>query len=233
MKRILPAVPAALAAMLAASASAGDEPITYDRVGFAAAAEEQVSNDTLVAVIYVQREGQQQAGVADAVNQEMRWALDAAKRAAGVKVQTLGYTTSPVYRNQTITGWRARQSLRLESREAGALTKLLGTLQERLAVESVSYTVSPEARAAVEERLIAQAIAAFEKRAALIAKESSRDGYRLVRMDIATGDFHPPPIPFHGALMRAEAAVAEPAVAPGEQTLTVTVSGTIELNPAQ
>ncbi len=218
--------------LVAGAAVAGEQAPTYDRVSLSAAAEERVANDTLVATLYVQREGPKQAAVADEVNTTMRKALESAKGAAGVTAQTGGYSTSPVYNRETIVGWRARQSLRLESRDPKALTALLGTLQETLAVESVGYDVSPPARRTAEDRLIAEALAAFRGRADLIAQELGRKGYRFVQVDVSSGGYAPPPMPVRAMAMKSGMAdVAEPAIESGEQSLTVSVSGVIELLP--
>ena len=58
----------------------------------------------------------------------MRWALDRAKQVAGVKVQTTQYHTNPLYNKKVISGWRARQSIRLESESADQLSDLIGEL---------------------------------------------------------------------------------------------------------
>lgn len=228
--------PMMLAGALACAvpAAAHEDESVYDRIHISADAEEQVPNDTLIAVLYVQREGRRQREVADAVNRVMRAALDAAAKVEAVRARTLSYHTSPVYREKVIAGWRGRQQLHLESREAARLTELVGELQEHMAVQSMGYTVSAEARAAAERRLIVQALRAYRERASLIATQLGRTGYRIVRLNVDTGGAVPPPMPMHMQAMRAGAAeVAPPAVEAGEQTLRVTVSGSIELDPVQ
>ncbi|MGE0386599.1 MAG: SIMPL domain-containing protein [Gammaproteobacteria bacterium] len=223
----------ALAAVLASAGAAAGEAPVYDQVSLSVSAQEEVSNDLLVAILYAQREGARQAEVADGVNTAMRAALDVAKATATVKVQTLGYSTSPVYNRESVVGWRARQSLRLESRDHAALTALVGRLQDSLAVESIGYGISTDARQGVEDRLIASALAAFRKRADLIAREMGRRSYRIVRADVGTSGYQPP-MPLRAMAMRADvASVAPPAVEAGSQAVAVTVSGTIELTAAQ
>jgi len=233
MKRILAA--AFLVPWLIATAMAHDNPPLYDQVNLSVSVEKKIANDTLVAVVYAQSEGQQQAIVADEVNKQMKWALAAAKSVSAVQAQTLNYNTSPIYQNQNrrITGWRARQSLRLESTDSESITKLLGQLQQRLGVESVQYTVSKQARAAAEDDLITRGIAAFQARADLIASASKRSGYRLARMDVGNSAHHRPTMQMRGAAMMESAAAVRsaPSIEAGEQTLTVNVSGTVELDP--
>ena len=143
------------------AAAAHEDGVTFDRISFSVSATQEVENDTLVAVMYAHREGQDAAALADAVNKAITDALTRTRQVPAVKVQTLNYRQSPVYRNQIVSGWRVRQSIRLESRDAAVLSELIGELQSTLSIESVSYTVSEEARRAVEDGLIASAMAAF------------------------------------------------------------------------
>jgi predicted secreted protein len=148
-----------------------------------------------------------------------------------VKVQTLDYETLPVYQKNVVTGWRVRQSLRLEGRDAAAVSELIGALQERLVLEHVAYEVSPEQRKAVEDRLIAEAIAHFEARARLVADGLKRRSYRLVELNVDTGGgITPFPRQRAMSMAMAEAAPAPPALEAGTQTVTVGVSGEIELS---
>ncbi|KRT57711.1 SIMPL domain-containing protein, partial [endosymbiont of Ridgeia piscesae] len=145
---------AGLLLLAAIPALQADEDATlYDRVRLAVSAEQQVSNDTLVAVLYVQTEGTNTAALANEVNRKMGWAIGQAKLADGVKSQTLDYRTNPIYRKQVLTGWRVRQSLRLESNDSTKLSDLIGTLQKQLAVESISYQVSSAARKVAQDEL--------------------------------------------------------------------------------
>ncbi len=135
-------VPVLLAALVTATpAIAHDAPPTYDRINFQVSATREVENDTLVATMYSERNGQQPSAMADEVNQIISWAVDLARKESAIKVQTLNYQQNPVYKNQTVSGWRVRQSIRLESADVTALSTLVGELQKRLAVASLRYLV--------------------------------------------------------------------------------------------
>ncbi len=208
---------------------AEEPPLTYDRIEFSVVATRQVENDTLIAILYVQREGEDTGKLVNEVNRSIQWGLEQARKSSGLKVQTLDYQTNPIYRDQQLQGWRVRQSLRLESRNATQLTRTIGTLQERLAVGSIRYDVSPERRRQVESELIGEAIRAFTKRAELITTQLDRNEYRLVSMNVNTSGSPPPPRARHVMAMRAQAAAAPPVLEAGTQSLQVHVSGTIEL----
>lgn len=211
----------------------GQEDQTYDRIDLMAQASLEVENDLLIATVYAEVEDNDQADAAAAVNEAIAWAADRARRVADVEIQTTSYTTRPVYANgRRITGWIARQGLRLESENAEALSALLGELQERVAVQSMSYGISDAAQNEAEEALIARALAQFNRRASLVASELGREGYRLVRLNIGTGGL----VYARSADFSRYATVAEsvprPEIEAGTQNLTVSINGTIELAPA-
>ncbi len=200
----------------------------YDRISLLATASDDIDNDILETVLFVHREGSNPAELSEEVNAAIQWAVNEAKKISGITVQTMGYQTHPIYQQRRLSAWRVRQSLRLESKNIAKLSQLIGKLQERLAVERVGYRISAQRRNAVEENLIAEAIALFQRRAKLIAKQMDRDQYRVVQMSINTGGASMQPI------MRTEmSAMADPRIAPGfeagTQTVTVSVNGTIEL----
>ncbi|HMB74633.1 MAG TPA: SIMPL domain-containing protein, partial [Gammaproteobacteria bacterium] len=187
----------ALAAGTAAQRAHGQESVVYDQISLSASAEREIDNDELVAVVYAQAQAERQVEAADQVNGDIRWALERAQSTRGISAQTLQYNSFPVYSdNRRIIAWQARQSLRLQSTDSDRLSELVGELQSRVAVESISYQVSRDARAAADDELIAAALATFNRRAALVAEELGRPGYRIVRLDINTGGAGPAPIAF-------------------------------------
>jgi len=217
--------------MLYGSAAAQETPLTYDRVTLSAKAEKQVENDTVVAQLFSEREGEQTSRLAAEVNENIAWALERAKNVDSVSVQTTGYNSQPVYQKQKIIAWRVRQSIKLESRDTTALSELIGELQSRLAMGSISYSISPDLRARAEDSLITQAILSFGKRARLIARELGRPGYRIVRLDVVTTGTPIRPIALQRMAVTMEAAdsVAPPVLDSGVQVVRVGINGVIEL----
>lgn len=200
----------------------------YDRISLSAEAMEDIPNDTLVVVLYAQREGDELSKLADDVNQAITRAVKRSKQMLDVEVQTRAYQTHPVYQQQRLSGWRVRQSIQLKSRNIKTLSELIGELQSSLAVESMSYTVSHEQRTRMEEILIGKAIAAFQQRAQQITRHLGRKKHRLVHMDVQRNGGMQPMLQRSFSPML-ESKAAAPTVEPGKQTLTVTVSGVIEL----
>ncbi len=200
----------------------------YNRINLSVSAADEIENDTLVAQLYVQREGQVASRLAEQTNRDVEWAIQQAKSVPSITVQTLDYHTSPIYRKQSQNGWRVRQSLRLTSQDTLAMSQLIGELQQRLLVESIRYKISKKRRSGAESKLITQAIAAFKARAALIGEAWGHTTYRLVQMNINTSGSAMPRQYKQYAMMESNT-LSAPALEVGKQTVQVTASGTIEL----
>ncbi len=199
----------------------------YDRINLSASAQQQLQNDTLIATLYAEEEGSDAVQLADSVNKKIRWAVDFIKKHRQIKLQTSAYSTSPVYKNNKIIRWRVRQSITLETRDMTAGSELIGRLQNRLALQSMQFAVSPEARTRADDALISEALSAFERRAKLITEQLKRKRYKIVNINISTsGGARPYRSYARAAVMES---VAAPAIEAGEQTVQVNVSGNIEL----
>lgn len=214
-----------------------EETVRYDRISLSVEAGEDVDNDTLVAVLYAQQEGSDAEQISQQVNRDITEAVAQAKQVEGVRVQTLDYSTQPIYGKGSfsgapkLAGWRVRQSIKLESSDAPVLSRLIGDLQQTLAVSNINYTVSPEQRKASQDRMIASAIASFKQRAELISAEMGRSGYQLIDMSINTSDYMPRPYQVRALSMESKMADAPPTLEAGTQRIQVTINGSIELKP--
>ncbi len=204
----------------------------YNRISFSVSAEKEVENDVLTAILFASETGQDTAILADAVNQDIRWALAIADEEAAVDSRTLGYTTNPVYKSNRIDGWQVRQSIEMKSKDSGKLSSLLGQLQSKLRIESVRYSISTEVRRATEETLISQALATFKNRAAQIQANMERAEYRVVRLNINTASNFNRPVAMarSSAMVMADAAPIAPSLDAGKQKVSVSIDVEIELS---
>jgi predicted secreted protein len=217
-----------LTGLFFSNAWAHDDETHYDRIHLSVSATAQLENDTMVATVVAQEEGSQAAQLSSLVNKRIRRALELVKKHPEIKHQTNAYSTNPIYSKDKIKGWRVSQSLRLESKDMALMSDVLGKLQSDLALQSMQFTVSPASKNKQDEKLIDQALEAFEKRAQQVVKKLGRNNYKIVDINISTsgtGGIRPQ------YQMRAMAMDAEsaPAISAGEQTVHVTVSGNIEL----
>ncbi len=222
-------LPLLLAMFWHALAHADEKPVS-DRVSFRVEASREVQNDQASAVLQAHAEDRDAAKLANNINQTMSWALQRVKAEKGVTPQSGNYRTSPVYEDRKIVRWRGTQELRLESRDVEALSRLLGSLQARLQIQSMQFSVSTDARDAIEDELIEEALAAFRKRAALIAKNLNASGYTLLDANIS--DAGRPPVVsmrMESASRVSAASVAPTAVEQGSSRISVQVSGSVRL----
>lgn len=224
----------ALAALLLAAAPAcaqnGAQHAAVDAVRFEAQATREIENDQLVAVLAAEAQGPDAAALADAVNRRMAAALKTAARYPSVRLRSGNYQTVPRYREGgRMDGWQVSQELRLEGADFAAMTKLIGELQGSLQVRSMAVRLAPETRRAAEDALVGEAIAAFRARAALVQQAMKARSYRIRSMEIATpGALPPQPLAEMRGEMRAYAAA--PTVEPGVSRVTVSVSGSVQLD---
>ena len=210
------------------NAMAHDDETHYDRIHLSVNATAQLENDTMVASLFAQEEGSQAAELSAVVNQRIRNALELVKKHPQIKHQTNAYSSNPIYNNNKITGWRVSQSLRLESTNMALMSDVLGKLQADLALQSMLFAVSPASKNRQDEILIDEALEAFSKRAQQVVKKLERRNYKIVDINISTSGARGirPQYQMRAMAMDAE---SSPAVSAGEQAVTVTVSGNIEL----
>ncbi len=221
----------ALVACVAATGAFAAEDRPNRRVGFSVERSSEVANDWVTGVLSVTHEDPSAAEVAARINRDMTWALDLAKKRSPVRARSGGYSTLPVHdpKRGSVRHWRGAQELVLESGDVAALTALVGELQERLQVQSLAFSVSPERRRKIEEELVVEALEAFQTRADLVRRTFGASGYRLVEVHVGTGGGGPPPVRPMMRAMAADAEMMPPAVEGGTSEITASAHGSIEL----
>ena len=211
------------------NAAFADDELRYNQVRLQSQQTEAVSNDTMHVSMNTYAEMQDPAKLAAKINNDMEWALQQARQVQGVKINTGSYQTWPITRKEVTTGWRGQQDLVLESADTETLSRLVGQLQDRLQIKSMSFTVSDEKRAEVENRLIDAALDSFKQRAGIIGDNLKASGFRIVEINVNSSTQRPPMLrQAKMATMSMEASDAV-AVEGGESDVSVTVNGTIEL----
>jgi len=215
-----------LAAVLPAVAA---EPPRYNSVELQAEAQREVQNDLLNASLFVELNDANPSALAAAINKTVNDALRIAKDAKNVRVRSGNNQTMPVYaRASVLQGWRGRAEIRIESRDFEAASALIGKLQATMQLGNINFSVSPEARRAVENELITEAIAAFKARADIVKTALGGRGYKLQRLNVTNG-YNAPPPRFAVARMASAAAETAPSLEAGVSMVTVGASGAIEV----
>lgn len=217
-----------LLALLAGSFAAASQAGAL--IDLAAEAGRPAANDMVRASVYSEASGSNPADLARQVNGNIGEALKLIREKKGVTVKSGNQSTYPIYtQSRKIDGWRMRSELLIESKDFGAVSELLGRLQQmRLAVGDIAQMPSPETRRQVEDEAMREAIRAFQNRAAVVAEQLGK-GWKIKQMNINQGGGGPVPI-MRGARAAMLAADATPApIEAGESTITTHVTGQIEL----
>jgi predicted secreted protein len=199
-----------------------------------ASAAAEVPRDLMSVSLAATREGTDAQTVQAALKQALDAALAEARKAARpgqVDVRTGTFTIQPRYAQRGgISGWQGTAELTLEGRDMPAIAQLTGRLPT-MTVSRVGYGLSREAREKAEGDIGGQAIARFRERAGLLAQQFGYGAYTVREVAVNTEDGAPPVRMFR---MQPAAAAADAATLPveaGNGTVTVTVSGTVQMHP--
>ena len=223
--------------LAAISLGTSAETPVYHRVDFSTEVAREIANDQMNAVMSIELSDRDPGRLAQQMNQVINDALRRAAAYPAVKTSSGNQHTWPVY-GSTLTSssklesWRGRAEIRLESRDFKAAGELIGRLQEKLQLNGVSFSVAPETRRKTEESLTAEAIGAFRTKAESVQTAWNAKGYKLVQMSLGTnGGGMPQPLLMRASKMMDAEAVSAPAFEGGESRLTISASGSIELQP--
>ncbi len=204
-------------------------PIVQTRIHLAVRQDYTVPNNRMSAIMEATASGKDPAKLAADVNREMQWALLQSGKIPGVIATTGAYSTQQRFDAIRSVGWTLTQTLTLRTDSIGVLPPLLGTLQSRLQLLSMSSAPSQKAERLAEDQALHQAAVHFRHRAAQLCKTFGYAGFRLMRLQTG-GETVPLPVMRPQVMM---ATVPGPvAVSPGETNSTVTLQGTVICEPA-
>jgi predicted secreted protein len=208
-------------------------PAPQNVVQLAASASVEVAQDWLVLTLSTTREGPDP----DMVQAQLKQALDTAlaqvrpqAKPGQLDVRSGNFHLSPRYnREGRITGWQGSAALVLEGRDFRLIAALAGRIQT-LSVAGVQFSLSREEHRRAEAQVQAAAIERFKAKAVDIAKDFGFTGYGLREVSVQANDQEFAPRPPMMA-MQAKAAIADAPVPleAGRSSVTVTVSGSVQL----
>ncbi len=224
----------ALQAVVPVQAQSGGETL-YNVFNLTSEATVEVDNDLMIATLVVQQEDKDPAVLADKVNEAMTWAIDVLRPYEKLDIKTRDYQTYPRYDTSQVRrliGWRATQTLQLETEDFGAAGQAIQKLQEKLQVQGVRLMTKDSTRERASDQLIDKALNAFKDRARLIQKNMGATGYQILDVNIQTGQSNAPMFNARAEMadvMRSSVA-SEPVVEPGTSRVTVQVFGRVQLD---
>jgi predicted secreted protein len=209
------------------------KPAPQGQLALSSSATLDVTKDLLSVTLSTTREGAD----ATTVQSQLKQALDAAlleskkvARPGQLDVHTGNFSLSPRYTNKgVINGWQGSTELVVEGRDMPAIAQLSGRLSS-LTIQHVDFGLSRELREKSEAEVSKQAIARFRAQAADYAVQFGYSGYVL--SEVAVSHNEPQPM-MQAQMMRSKAlssyAEAPLPVEPGKGSVTVSVSGTVQL----
>ena len=198
----------------------------------------EVTKDVLAVAFSVTRDGADAQAVQSGLKQALDTALTEARKVAKpgqVEVQTGNFSLYPRYGNPgksgqpVINGWQGTAELLVQGKDIAAIAQLSGRIQT-MSIARVVYLLSREAREKVEAEVMAQAIARWRAKAALMAQQFGYSGYSVREVSISTNDFQQQPVAMLMKSARAPGMADEalPTEA-GKGDVTATVNGSAQM----
>ncbi|HPU54160.1 MAG TPA: SIMPL domain-containing protein [Burkholderiaceae bacterium] len=201
-------------------------------------ASREVLQDTLSITLAIAREGADAAALQSELRKVLDAALTQARSAARpglVDVRTGAFSITPRYVTRAggtsaQSGWQGRAELVIEGTDTGAISQLAGRITG-MTVARVAYSLSRAARERTEAEVEVEAISRFRARADSYARQFGFAGYSLREVAVAAGE--PGLVGLQGVRSMRAASTGgadelQP-VEPGRATVTVTVSGSVQL----
>ena len=219
-------------ASLLASLPALAEEARYNQIALRAEVSQEVPRDLMMVTLYSEEQNADPAKLAATISDTINKALGQARQAQGVTVRQGSRNSYPIYddKGQTITGWRERAELRLESADFPALSKLTGELLQTLKMAGMDFSIADKTRKQSEDALLKEAVAAFKARAQLATEALGGKSYKVVNLNLNSAGY---PQPMVRSPMMMKAARADSAVTPdveaGTSEVSINAEGVIEV----
>src|SRR3979490_812744 len=100
----------------------------YNQISLRAEASQEVARDLMTVTLYTEAQNKDPSTLSTQITTTLNKALGQAREVKAVTLRQGNRNSYPIYdsKQQTITGWRERAELRLESENFAALSKLTG-----------------------------------------------------------------------------------------------------------
>nr|MBX2885157.1 SIMPL domain-containing protein [Granulosicoccus sp.] len=226
----------AFAGLVAASSALAESELQqqYNVFSLSSQVEVDVDNDLMVAILAVQDEDKDPAVLANKINSTATWASNVLRPFATISFKTRDYQTYPRYdtsQSRRLIGWRASQSIELETDDFEAAAKAIQQLQEKLQVQSIQLQVKSETRDKASDVLMTKALNSFKDRARLIQQNMNSSGFRIMDVNIETGHgrLHDYADERQITMMESQSVETEASIEAGTTRVSVTVYGRIQL----
>ena len=204
-------------------------------IAFNVEAERQIERDLMQVNLFYQSEGKNLSELNKTVNARLNKAIGIAKQYPAVAIQGNMRNTMVQYDGKgKQSGWLARVELMLESKDSQALSDVINALNDTLAIENISASVSDEKLTHVENELTQAVLEKFKNKALLIQNTLQMKNYRVMDLNISAANEHNyAPVYYEptakSALTLSESASNAVPLENGKETVRMRVKGRIEL----
>ena len=204
-------------------------------IAFNVEAERQIERDLMQVNLFYQSEGKNLSELNKTVNARLNKAIGIAKQYPAVAIQGNTRNTMVQYDGKgKQSGWLARVELMLESKDSQALSDVINALNDTLAIENISASVSDEKLTHVENELTQAVLEKFKNKALLIQNTLQMKNYRVMDLNISAANEHNyAPVYYEptakSALTLSESASNAVPLENGKETVRMRVEGRIEL----
>ncbi|MDQ6982291.1 MAG: SIMPL domain-containing protein [Mariprofundus sp.] len=201
-------------------------------INLSATEEIRLPNDEVAISFRIEKEGANADKIRRYVNRVSEAIQRRLKKESAVKLKTVSRNIQPVWKypkhSQRIrTGWRMTQSGQVISSKLDAVPKWLDTIEtEGAHLSSLQFRISSNTSKKARDKLRLKAIASFREQAIVIAKGLNAEHFRIIQLNASS---HLPQPVIHRAEMAKSAAAPPPSLSAGESSLSITVSGTIQV----
>ena len=204
-------------------------------IAFNVEAERQIERDLMQVNLFYQSEGKNLSELNKTVNTRLNKAIGIAKQYPAVAIQGNTRNTMVQYDGKgKQSGWMARVELMLESKDSQALSDVINALDDTLAIENISASVSDEKLTHVENELTQAVLEKFKNKALLIQNTLQMKNYRVMDLNISAANEHNYARVYYeptakSALTLSESASNAVPLENGKETVRMRVKGRIEL----
>ena len=204
-------------------------------IAFNVEAERQIERDLMQVNLFYQSEGKNLSELNKTVNTRLNKAIGIAKQYPAVAIQGNTRNTMVQYDSKgKQSGWLARVELMLESKDSQALSDVINALNDTLAIENISASVSHEKLTHVENELTQAVLEKFKNKALLIQNTLQMKNYRVMDLNISAANEHNYARVYYeptakSALTLSESASNAVPLENGKETVRMRVEGRIEL----
>ena len=231
-QRLHAVIAGSLVALSMTTALAADPPVPSGVVALTASASVEVTRDLMAVTLSATREGTDASTVQSALKQALDAALLEARGAARpgqIDVRTGNFSMNPRYSPKgQLNGWQGTAELVIEGRDLTGIGQLAGRIQS-MTIARVAQGLSREQREKAESGVTAQAIARYRTQAAEVTKQFGYSSYAVREVSVNSNEQGGPEPMMMRAKVFAAAADAPLPVEAGQTSVTVTVSGTVQM----